>query len=1483
MELKTMKPEGIEPGWTPVPVTRFREVYEDPTQVAEIERIISDLRAKRGELSLPSHPAVDVLWKYAEEMHRNADSYKTGKEWAVAGDTLELSRAKLLEAFDVDRRAVAGRNYADQLRARLDSITWTDHPFCNDLRKKLEAILGKDGGSWNLAWNSSDLASAAGLLAEANSILSVAEQQNVDAAESLDLNASWRRIEDAVPDGRPLDQRVGREIEDRCQRCRSAREAHDRGDFARSLATWRVDLDPLAELLEKDRRAAEDAAAAKRQFEQSIGRRPQNRPLSNPLSEGLRQLVADSDGAEDCASRGEYLEAARIWKEAFQRMGGLVADDLAAFGDAEEARQAFEEFENAGRVRRSVWSHRTDEFQAIRQLAVDAAGKKDAGDFKEAASDWKEARRRLGVAFGEDASHHREGIIALERFRRRLKAIPARLLARSVRTDVERLVKREAILVGWLADGKFSEVEDAVGRSVESLDRLLQEDARLYQEAIQARDESHAFEVVLPEAMPSAVQASLRSSAAEVDAIETEARQAFELGEYEDAAASWKRWKEGRVEFAAEAHQTLEKFARRHRRKMILRVASISVLVLVALLVFAEGFARYRMTGLLTEVESLSEPSIEHPVLNANQVELARQVMLDGSGTKLVTPIWFRDYSELAERTRALGNSIEISRGIRQRLAVQEGEEELLAGAGIPPVLEVLVRERNEALDQVIELWLEEDFEALTPILTRIELETPILVANLREATRVRSMLEALPTLEGLPDSRGVDFSKPRQAFEDTRASAEQAWKQRDFVLAEEQVKEARRLFTLLSVEILQRRAEKMQGDFRRLWDAPSNLGRKAAANEDDVDDVDGRAAAAKEWFKFKKYEEAEAEWEVAIKLAEKTLAEGAEGANALAMARRGWEGREAQPSWTREDSGQKELARRFELAISKAEEAFSLENDGRVAKATSGYRDAIFRWNEALKESQTKVTEARQLIQSDAGDIRAMEKAIRLLRIIDPDDLGLEASSKRLAFRRSAPIDGMRLPYPIKDGVSIDLVYIEPGVYKVGDPTPLRQVVEDRDYRRIRISRGYWISANEVTQEQYEVITGERPARVLGKGLPVTDVTSVEAIAFSRGILGIMALDDNGDPDRYDFRIPTETEWEVAARSGEWHSSFKQPLDEIAWFKENSGARCHPVGLLIDNGNGNRAPKGGLHDTLGNVAEWCYDFHAEDWLDHLVDDDPGGPRAGEARVVRGGSFLDERDETTLTARKSLATDSRASDVGFRLVLTTVQSPEQITAAERRERMDPLLRGIPDADLEFKTVTIAGVPVEFVHLPIGDEGEYLWMSTTEVTNKLWSKVGKVTGREIGGPSTPAVNMSLYDTDKFFKEIRRQEGRGMDLRLPTQEEWIRACLAGGPGPYAIGDRSRSVDLDRFAWIGLGPKAGLQRVAYGKKPSYWGLYDIHGNAEEWCAAVGRNKDAGPVMGGSVRSKPLEAGADQMKKEPGSMFNEVRGFRMVAEKLP
>ena len=566
----------------------------------------------------------------------------------------------------------------------------------------------------------------------------------------------------------------------------------------------------------------------------------------------------------------------------------------------------------------------------------------------------------------------------------------------------------------------------------------------------------------------------------------------------------------------------------------------------------------------------------------------------------------------------------------------------------------------------------------------------------------------------------------------------------------------------------------------------------------------------------------------------------------------------------------------RFEVAVQKAVEASKLEDDGRVTKATSAYVDATTRWNEADAEAGKRVTDAWNTLDSDVDDIWIMDKAIKLLLEIEPENLRLKAASQKMGFRRGAPRDGMRLSYPLDGGGSIDLVYIRPGIHSVGDPTPDRDLVEDRDYRRIRISRGYWISVTEVTQAQYEAVMGENPSHLSEDGLPVTNVSWGNARDFAGRIKAVPGLDQNGEAIRYQPRLPTEVEWEVAARSGERFADFKRPLAEVAWYEANSAGRPRPVGTLADNGDVPGLPESGINDALGNVSEWCYDYYSEDWLDHLVDDDPGGPRAGDARTIRGGSFLGDRDDVTLTFRRPLAPNAAASDVGFRLVLSSVASPEQITANERLERKDPLLRGIPDEKLEFKKVLIDGVPVEFVHLPVADAGGLLWVSTTEVTNRLWSAAGATTGREIGGPE---VNMSLYDTDKFFRAIRKT----IDGRLPTMAEWSRACRAGGDGPYAIGDLSRGDVLDRFAWIGLGPAAKVQRVAYDKKPSYWGLYDIHGNAEEWCAAVGRRKDSGPVMGGSVRSTPLQVGVDVEKIEPGSMFSEVRGFRIVAEQLP
>ncbi len=1469
-----MSPEGHDPARNPLPAKRFRENYESAIQVAEIERLISDLRARRGELRLPDHPAVDARWRYAEEMHANADSYKTGKEWAVAGDTLEVARMKLQEAFEADRQAVAGRERSEELRRRLDSIRWTDHPLCRDLKKKLDAILAKDGGRWMAAWRSSDLEPAERLLAEADSILGVAEIRNVEAAESIELAAAWRRIEETMPGDRSLDHRIAPEIEERRQRCRTAREAHDRGEFERSLAVWRMDLDPIAELLQKDRSVAEEAASARRQFDQSIGRRPRNRPLSNQLSDGLRMLVVEADGAEECVKRGEYLEAARTLKDAAQRVGRLVADDLEAFAEAEAAREAFVEFETAGRLRRSVWSQRVAEFEAIRTLAVEASGKRDAGDFKGATSDWKEARRRLGVALGEDASHHRESIVALEKFRRKFKSMPARLLDRSVRTDVERLVRRESTLVDWLADGKFSEVEDAVARSVGSLDRLLQDDARLHRMAIEARDDAHAFDVDLPEDLDPAVQSSLRSSASEIDAIELEARQAFDLGEYEDAASTWKRWKDQRVVFGEKAHEEARRFDTRRRRRLVLRGVAIAAVTVIVIAGAVEGFARYRLGGLRAGFEAMVTTSIEHPGLVAERQSLGARLDSFGSGSMVVAPDWFRDHAELDRRLQGLERSIMVAGDLRERLDAQS--RDLMPGVVVPDSLASRIDARASSLGEAGDRWDELDFEASERLLADIESTTPPLEVQLAEATRIREAIDALPKGPELPEADGIDVTELIERFDSARVAAERHWNELEFESAAARIEDAQRLLADTALSIRRLQADSSRIVFAEIWHAADNAARKAAADEDDVDEVDRLDGSAAKWFEIEKFEEAQADWNRAADLARITLARGAEGANALAVARRNWEGREKQPDWT---LPQKELANRFDVARQKALEASELEEDGRVTKATSVYIDANTRWNQANAEARKRVTDAWNTLDSDVDDIWVMDKAIKLLLEIEPGNIRLEEAGQKMAFRKGTPRDGMRLPYPLTDGESIDLVYIEPGIHSVGDPAPDRDVVEDRDYRRIRISRGYWISATEVTQAQYEAVMGVNPSRLPGDRLPVTNVSWVDACVFAGRIKAVSGLDRSGEAIRYQPRLPTEVEWEIAARSGERHADFQRPLEQLAWYDGNSAGRPHPVGGLADNGDVPGLPESGINDALGNVSEWCYDYHSEDWLDHLVDDDPGGPRTGDARTIRGGSFLGGRDEVALTFRRPLATNAAASDVGFRLVLSSVVSPEQITADERLERKDPLLRGIPDGNLEFKTVSIDGVPVEFVRLPIAEDGGFLWMSTTEVTNRLWSAAGALTGREIGGPNEPAVNMTLYDTDKFFRSIRKT----IDGRLPTMAEWSRACRAGGKGPYAIGDSSRSDDLDRFAWLGLGPTAKVRRVAYDKKPTYWGLYDIHGNAEEWCAAVGRRKDSGPVMGGSVRSTPLQVGVDVEQIEPGSMFNEVRGFRLVAEKLP
>lgn len=100
-------------------------------------------------------------------------------------------------------------------------------------------------------------------------------------------------------------------------------------------------------------------------------------------------------------------------------------------------------------------------------------------------------------------------------------------------------------------------------------------------------------------------------------------------------------------------------------------------------------------------------------------------------------------------------------------------------------------------------------------------------------------------------------------------------------------------------------------------------------------------------------------------------------------------------------------------------------------------------------------------------------------------------------------------------------------------------------------------------------------------------------------------------------YRMPTEAEWEYAARSGGKREKYAggNDVDAVAWYGSNSGSRTHPVGQKQPNGLG-------LYDMSGNVWEWCQDWYGGSYYNQSSRDNPGGPSSGSSRVIRGGGWV---------------------------------------------------------------------------------------------------------------------------------------------------------------------------------------------------------------------------------------------------------------------
>ena len=177
-----------------------------------------------------------------------------------------------------------------------------------------------------------------------------------------------------------------------------------------------------------------------------------------------------------------------------------------------------------------------------------------------------------------------------------------------------------------------------------------------------------------------------------------------------------------------------------------------------------------------------------------------------------------------------------------------------------------------------------------------------------------------------------------------------------------------------------------------------------------------------------------------------------------------------------------------------------------------------------------------------------------------------------------------------------------------------------------VAIAKGFWLGRTEVTAAAYRRVIGRRAGDDGDGTRPAAEVTWTEAKAFCAAAGG---------------RLPTEAEWEYAARAGTT-TRFYGPPQEVAWYAATSGEQMHPVGTKAANAFG-------LHDMLGNVAEWVRDRYYnryDDSGDGAAPEEPLAPNA--TAVARGGSWFSELAGLRVSRRLEMYPDAAEPIIGFR-------------------------------------------------------------------------------------------------------------------------------------------------------------------------------------------------------------------------------------------
>ena len=431
-------------------------------------------------------------------------------------------------------------------------------------------------------------------------------------------------------------------------------------------------------------------------------------------------------------------------------------------------------------------------------------------------------------------------------------------------------------------------------------------------------------------------------------------------------------------------------------------------------------------------------------------------------------------------------------------------------------------------------------------------------------------------------------------------------------------------------------------------------------------------------------------------------------------------------------------------------------------------------------------------------------------------------------------------------NGVSFKMVYVGGGSFTMGATVEQGKDAykEEMPTHRVKLS-SYYIGQTEVTQELWQAVMGSNPSRFSGNlRRPVENVSWDDCQMFVWKLNQLTGKT---------FRLPTEAEWEFAARGGNKSQGYKyagsNTIDEVAWYTVNTYDKgknspdygSHPVGEKSPN-------ELGLYDMSGNVWEWCHDQFGDYSSDSQTN--PTGASSGH-RVMRGGDWH-LFSKSCRVSRRSNGSSAVPGICGFRLAASDRFQSSSI---------DPVLNS--DGTEEF---TVNGVSFKMVTVKGGtfsmgatnEQGNDAYaaerpahrvsvsdfaIGQTEVTQALWLAVMgnnpsffSIRNSRYGDNlQRPVECVTYYSCKEFISKLNELTGK--KFRLPTEAEWEFAARGGNKsrgykyaGSNTIGDvawyygNMTSHDIDSKYY-------GTHSVAT-KAPNELGLYDMTGNVSEWC---------------------------------------------------